>query len=104
MFNLSSHPSNPHCSPCILYDKKYPDALASPFLTWGTLVTGHIPLTMQSTHSGRGQQYIYFGRCLDARGGIELFNITMILRKLLPAALFVLCMTTLSPMSCIPAQ
>jgi len=75
MFNLSPHPSNPHSSPYILYDKVYPDALASPFLTWGTLVTGHIPNELQTTHSGRGTEYIYFGRSQDSRGGIELFNV-----------------------------
>ena len=75
MFNLSPHPSNPHSSPYILYDKVYPDALASPFLTWGTLVTGHIPNELQTTHSGRGTEYIYFGRSPDSRGGIDLLNV-----------------------------
>ena len=74
MFNLSSHPSHPHSSPYQLYDHQTPDALSTPFLPWGTLVTGHIPLSLQSTQSGRGREYIYVGRCQDARGGIILLN------------------------------
>ena len=74
MFNLSSHPSHPNSSPYQLYDHQTPDALSTPFLPWGTLVTGHIPLSLQSTQSGRGREYIYVGRCKDARGGIILLN------------------------------
>jgi hypothetical protein len=38
-------------------------------------VTGHIPLlSLQSTQSGRGREYIYVGRCQDAHGGTILLN------------------------------
>ena len=37
-------------------------------------IFSQFPLSLQSTQSGRGREYIYVGRCQDARGGIILLN------------------------------
>jgi hypothetical protein len=72
--NCSPTPHNPPSSPYQLYDKSQPDAMHTPFLPWGTIVVGHIPVALQTAQSGRGCQYIYVGRCPDNCSAIQLFN------------------------------
>jgi hypothetical protein len=74
MWNSCPTPAHPTLSPYQLYDKVTPDALASPFLPWGTHVVGHIPLVNQTTHSLRGKEYLYVGRDTDNFGAIQLLN------------------------------
>jgi hypothetical protein len=74
MWNSSPTPAHPTTSPYQLYDKKTPDALASPFLPWGTHIVGHIPIALQTTQSGRGKEYLYVGRDTTNFGAIQLLN------------------------------